>query len=223
MHKDNYAFSLEEHYMFSWKYGIGNKPSIFVEQPTSIEKDTVLFHFLNGHSSESEFIKKDEILAVGIKEKGVQVKGYGGSYRILNQTLFKKYLQEGVVELKGKYVFAGYIDNTAIARGFLIPFYKKAEEYFFVETTKNKKNIESFKIVELKNYTKDTCVFLESEIEKEVGNIPIFVFKAPEIPEGVAYGSIDDSDFIAKIKTFNQKTKGKRKTLLKSLRSIITK
>ena len=123
-----------------------------------------MFHFLNGHSGESEFVKKEEILAVGIQQTepgitSIKVKGWGGSYKILNQTLFKKYLQEGVIKLKGKYVFAGYIDNTTITRGFLIPFYKKAEEYFFIKTTPNKKNIESFKIVELKNYTKDTCVF----------------------------------------------------------------
>ena len=65
--------------------------------------------------------------------------------------------------------------------------------------------------------------FLESEVEKEIGNLPVFVFKAPEIPGGIAYGSIDDTAFIEKIEIFNQKTKGKRKTLLKSLRSILAR
>lgn len=94
-------FSTQEHYMFWWPHGCLGKPTTIVEKPTSIYSDKILFHFLYGYKSESEFVKKEEIIAVGDNEKGtVEVKGWSGKYRILNQQLFNKYIEEKVIELK---------------------------------------------------------------------------------------------------------------------------
>ncbi|MCC6198632.1 hypothetical protein IT401_00210 [Candidatus Nomurabacteria bacterium] len=99
---NTHEFSLEKHYMFFFAHARGTcTPGAIVEKPTKIEKDKVLFHFLVGYKSEGEWIKKEEILAVGDNTTGtVQVKGWSGKYQILNSTLFKKYLGEGLIQLK---------------------------------------------------------------------------------------------------------------------------
>lgn len=92
-----HEFSMENSYMFYFKYG----PETIVAQPTSIHGDEILFHFLRGHKSEAEFVKKEEIVAVGdVKNGTVGILGWSGRYRILNQELFDKYVKEKVIELK---------------------------------------------------------------------------------------------------------------------------
>jgi len=101
--KDTHVFSTENSYMFYWPSGVLNKPIVIVEKPTSIDKNKILFHFSLGTSSESEYVKKSEILAVGDNVDGtIEVKGWSGKYRILNKKLFAQYLEKGVFELKKK-------------------------------------------------------------------------------------------------------------------------
>lgn len=95
-----HEFNLEEYYMFYWRHGAVG-PTVIVGTPTSIETDSVLFHFAQGFKSESRWVPKTEILAVGDLEKGtLEVKGWGGKYRILNQALVDTYIDEKVIELK---------------------------------------------------------------------------------------------------------------------------
>lgn len=95
-----HTFSTENRYMFYFKYG-ATGPTVIVEEPTSIHKNDILFNFLVGDKSEGEFVKKEDIIAVGDNTNGtVRIVGWGGKYRILNHQLFDKYLAEKVIELK---------------------------------------------------------------------------------------------------------------------------
>lgn len=77
---------------FAWKDNIlGN--TIIVDQITSINEDQVLVHFLYGHSGEAEWIKKEDILAIGITDRtrvdkleGYKLQGWRGRFYILNFT-----------------------------------------------------------------------------------------------------------------------------------------
>lgn len=49
---------------FEWAHGIFGK-EIIVDNITSVNKDDVLVHFLYGYKSEAEYIKKEDIIAIG--------------------------------------------------------------------------------------------------------------------------------------------------------------
>ena len=104
-------FFLDKNYMFYFKDGAVD-PTVIVGKPTLVE-DELLFHFMIGHKSESEFVKKEDIIAVGDNENGtVKVLGWTGKYRILNKDLFEKYLNEGVIELKDDQTYPIKIDPS---------------------------------------------------------------------------------------------------------------
>lgn len=106
------GFSLDNSYMFYFKFGVSD-PTVIVAKPTLIKEKEVLFGFMIGHKSESEFVTKEEIIAVGDYERGtVKVLGWSGKYRILNKDLFEKYLNEGVIELKSEQTFPILIDSS---------------------------------------------------------------------------------------------------------------
>lgn len=105
-------FSLDKSYMFYFQFGAVG-PTVIVAKPTLIKEKEILFGFMNGHKSESKFLAKEDIIAVGDYEKGtVKVLGWGGKYRILNKDLFEKYLNEGVIELKSEQTFPILIDSS---------------------------------------------------------------------------------------------------------------
>ncbi|HPD81566.1 MAG TPA: hypothetical protein PK357_00515 [Candidatus Pacearchaeota archaeon] len=68
---------------FGFNYNGGEPNEIIVDNITEIYEHKVLVHFLYGHHSLSEFIKKEDILAIGNSQgKGV-IKGCTGTYDIL--------------------------------------------------------------------------------------------------------------------------------------------
>lgn len=69
------------------------RDKIIVSDITKIYSDKVLVHFLEGYKSESEFVEKGKILAIGNNETGEgRIKGWGGKYDILNQEEIDKLL-----------------------------------------------------------------------------------------------------------------------------------
>lgn len=94
------VFSMDLKYMFYVQsLPATGKPDIVVENPSSIKPAQILFHFYLGKAG-AEWIKKEEILAVGDMQNGtVKVKGWGGKFKILNEELFNKYVKEGIIEL----------------------------------------------------------------------------------------------------------------------------
>ncbi|HYE68406.1 MAG TPA: hypothetical protein VEA58_07335 [Anaerovoracaceae bacterium] len=92
-----HQFSLNEYYMFVAQ--VKRKPDVIVEKPTSIKQDEITFHFHDGQSAQIESIAKSEILAVGDNRHGkISVNGWKGRYRVLNQPLFDKYVEKGVIK-----------------------------------------------------------------------------------------------------------------------------
>lgn len=67
---------------FEWAHGIFGK-TIIVDKITSVKNDEVLVHFMYGHSSEAEYIKKKDIIAIGDMSATEKIKGYGGKFNIL--------------------------------------------------------------------------------------------------------------------------------------------
>lgn len=68
---------------FEFEFGT-HGPCIEVSDITNLYKDKVLCHFYRGHRSESEFIKKNDIIAIGDNENGdVQLHGHKGNFIVL--------------------------------------------------------------------------------------------------------------------------------------------
>ena len=81
---------------FAFKFNGDCSKEIIVDNITEIYKNKVLVHFVYGHRSLSEYIKKKDILAIGDNENSnAKIPGWSGKYfilhpRRLNQVL-KKY------------------------------------------------------------------------------------------------------------------------------------
>jgi|GEM_PF-2658104 len=74
---------------FEFKFGHPSS-SIEVSDITSIHGDSVLCHLYMGHKSESEFIKKNDIIAIGDDKNGdVQLHGWGGKFIVLRPEKLK--------------------------------------------------------------------------------------------------------------------------------------
>lgn len=67
---------------FEWAYGMFGR-EIIVAPITLYHEDEVLVHFLYGYQSESEFIKKSDIIAVGSSSANGKIKGWSGNFNIL--------------------------------------------------------------------------------------------------------------------------------------------
>ena len=94
-------FNEQNIYLFGFNYNGGYPNEVIAQKPTSIEEDRVLFHFSYGHHSLSEFVKKEEILAVGNNQKGtVRISGWSGKFEILNHQKFDELVSNGVIKLK---------------------------------------------------------------------------------------------------------------------------
>jgi len=98
----------DEHIMYGWTYHGGCRDhavpdEIMVSQISGLYQDgkLVTTHFLYGHKSLSEDMTLDKIVAIGDNENGtLEVNGWGGKYRIVNQELFDKYVEQGLIVFK---------------------------------------------------------------------------------------------------------------------------
>jgi hypothetical protein len=70
---------------FGFNYNGGEPNEIIVDNITEVYPRDVLIHFLYGHKSLAEFVKKEEILAIGNIEGEGRILGYGGRFDIINQ------------------------------------------------------------------------------------------------------------------------------------------
>jgi hypothetical protein len=71
---------------FGFNYNGGEPSEIIVNNITSAWGDEFLVHFVYGYKSLSEFVKKENILAIRNNETGEgTIKGWSGKYDILNQ------------------------------------------------------------------------------------------------------------------------------------------
>lgn len=68
---------------FGFNYNGGEPKEIIVTNITSVYDDKVLVHFLYGGRSIGEFIKKNEILAIGNHKCTGKIKGWRGGFDIL--------------------------------------------------------------------------------------------------------------------------------------------
>jgi len=68
---------------FAWSYFNGEPKEIWVSDITSVSDGRFLVHFLYGYKSIGEWIKKEDVLAIG-NSKGVSgIKGWSGKFDIL--------------------------------------------------------------------------------------------------------------------------------------------
>jgi hypothetical protein len=74
-----------EYIAFGFNYNGGEPNEIIVDNITEIYEKNVLVHFLYGYKSLSEFVKKEDILAIGNSKGKGTIKGWVGNYDILNQ------------------------------------------------------------------------------------------------------------------------------------------
>ncbi len=82
---------------FGFNYHGGEPDEIIVDNITEIYKEKgeireVLVHFLYGHHSLSEFVKRENILAIGDTKGKDVIEGWTGTYEILNQKKINKIL-----------------------------------------------------------------------------------------------------------------------------------
>ena len=71
---------------FGFNYNGGKPDEIIVDNISHIKENEVLVIFLYGYKSMAEFVKKEDILAIGNNEEGKgTIKGWSGKYDILNQ------------------------------------------------------------------------------------------------------------------------------------------
>lgn len=75
---------------FGFNYHGGAPDTIIVTNITKVYKDRVLVHFLYGHHSLGEFIKNEDIIAIGNPEGETKIRGWGGKYDLMenNKELF---------------------------------------------------------------------------------------------------------------------------------------
>lgn len=92
-------FYAGQFYMFGFDYNGGTPKEVIVARPTTINDNDILFHFMYGHHSMAEYVEKKNILAVGDDSGQVQIRGWTGRYKVINQPLFDKYVASGAIQL----------------------------------------------------------------------------------------------------------------------------
>lgn len=68
---------------FGFDYNGGEPKEIIVAQITEVYEKDVLVHFLYGHHSLGEFVKKENIIAKGDTNGVTKIKGWSGKYHLL--------------------------------------------------------------------------------------------------------------------------------------------
>ena len=97
----NHTFSADNTYLFGYNYNGGEPNEVIAEKPTSIDVEKILFVFSKGHKSLSEYIKVQDIVAVGNNELGtIKILGWSGKFQIINQQKFDELVKSGAIELK---------------------------------------------------------------------------------------------------------------------------
>ncbi len=69
---------------FGFDYNGGEPKEIVVSNITSLHDGGFIVHFLYGHKSLSEFIKYDNVLAIGNAEGKTKIKGWSGYFDLIN-------------------------------------------------------------------------------------------------------------------------------------------
>jgi len=78
---------------FGFNYHGGKPDEIIVDNITEIYQEKFLVHFLYGHHSLSEYVKKEDILAIGNNDSGkTSIKGWSGKYNVLKPEKLEKIL-----------------------------------------------------------------------------------------------------------------------------------
>ena len=68
---------------FGFNYNGGKHDEIIVSNISFMNDDSVLCHFLYGYKSLAEWIKKEDILAIGDMKGSEGIKGWSGKYNLL--------------------------------------------------------------------------------------------------------------------------------------------
>jgi hypothetical protein len=81
------ALKAGDHIAFAWSYfggGLDTKEKeVQVSKITSVHNGEFLVHFLHGHHSCAEYVKKEQVLAIG-NEKGTDgIKGWSGKFILI--------------------------------------------------------------------------------------------------------------------------------------------
>ena len=78
-------FEMGKHYAFGFNYNGGIPNEIIVETPTVVTAaGAALFHFTHGHHSLGEYVKPEEVIAIGDSTLGTHsVSGWKGRYVIV--------------------------------------------------------------------------------------------------------------------------------------------
>jgi len=98
---NKHQFSLLKTYLFGFNYNGGEPNEVIAGRPTLIYENRILFHFLYGHHSLSETVKKEDIVAVGDNEDDtVSVLGWNGRFKIINHQKFDDLLKKGAIKLE---------------------------------------------------------------------------------------------------------------------------
>lgn len=71
------------HIAFGFSYNGGDPSEIIVDNITSVQEETVLVHFLYGHHSLAEYVKKEDVIAIGNPKGEGKIKGWNGKFDIL--------------------------------------------------------------------------------------------------------------------------------------------
>lgn len=66
---------------FNYNGGVGNE--IIVTNITSILQGMYLCHFLYGHQSLAEYVKPEDVIAIGDKNGTSKINGWSGKYRMI--------------------------------------------------------------------------------------------------------------------------------------------
>ena len=77
---------------FGFDYHGGKATEIMVSNITEVSEHGILCHFLYGHHSLAEYVKKDEIIAIGNENGKRKISGWSGNFDVVNRThsLIKK-------------------------------------------------------------------------------------------------------------------------------------
>lgn len=70
---------------FGFDYNGGEPKSIEVSNITSISDYGILVHFIYGHHSLAEYVKKENIIAIGNPEGKSKIHGWNGSFDVVNK------------------------------------------------------------------------------------------------------------------------------------------
>jgi len=101
---------------FGFNYNGGKPKEIIVDNITKVYEKETLVHFMYGHKSLSEIIRREEILAIGNNDSGKDsIRGWKGKYDILQPKKLEKILN--------------YKESCPIKLGIIVD-KSKAEKYF---------------------------------------------------------------------------------------------